>query len=199
MTLVDEEARDRIRTDLDTSFLVEAAAGTGKTTELVRRMVAVLRQGKSSLDRMVALTFSDKAAGEMKLRLRAQIEVERQGSSLSKEEKKRLDDALRGLEVARIGTIHSFCADLLRERPLEAKVDPSFSVMDDARGNQLLNLAFDRWFYTSLESPSEGLIRFLRRRDWQGTPGGPKANPARWCAETDRSSRLRPSLAAAYV
>ena len=72
--LADAEARHRIEHDLDHTFFVEAAAGTGKTTALVSRMMAALRTGHTTLERMVALTFTEKAAGEMKLRLREEIE-----------------------------------------------------------------------------------------------------------------------------
>ena len=72
--LADQAARDRIRRDLDTTLVVEAAAGTGKTTELVQRIMALLCTGKATLARIVAVTFTEKAAGEMKLRLRTEIE-----------------------------------------------------------------------------------------------------------------------------
>jgi len=72
--LADQEARRRIRADLDTTLVVEAAAGTGKTTELVGRILALLSSGRASLSKLVAVTFTEKAAGEMKLRLRSEIE-----------------------------------------------------------------------------------------------------------------------------
>ena len=72
--LADAEARRRILTDFGTTLFVEAAAGTGKTTALVGRIVALICEGVSTLDRIVAVTFTEKAAGEMKLRLRAEIE-----------------------------------------------------------------------------------------------------------------------------
>jgi len=72
--LADADARRQVREDLATTLFVEAAAGTGKTTALVGRMVALLRSGAATLDRIVAVTFTEKAAGEMKLRLREEIE-----------------------------------------------------------------------------------------------------------------------------
>jgi ATP-dependent helicase/nuclease subunit A len=74
MVLDDQEARDAIANDLDSTFVVEAAAGTGKTTELVRRIVRVLATGKASVGDLVAVTFTEKAAGELKLRLRQELE-----------------------------------------------------------------------------------------------------------------------------
>ncbi len=70
--LPDAEARHRILTDFGTTLVVEAAAGTGKTTALVGRIVALIREGLGTLDRIVAVTFTEKAAGEMKLRLRTE-------------------------------------------------------------------------------------------------------------------------------
>ena len=72
--IADQRVRDRIRNDLDTTLIVEAAAGTGKTTALVNRIVAALAGGRAELGRIVAVTFTEKAAGELKLRLRAEIE-----------------------------------------------------------------------------------------------------------------------------
>ena len=73
-TLADQSARDRIRNGLDETLIVEAAAGTGKTTELVRRIIAVIKSGRGKLSHLVAVTFTEKAAGELKLRLRSELE-----------------------------------------------------------------------------------------------------------------------------
>ena len=160
----DQRVRDRIRADLDTTLIVEAAAGTGKTTALVSRIVAVVASGRSEFDRIVAVTFTEKAAGELKLRLRAEIERARHHDP-DPLARARLDNSLRKLEEARIGTIHSFCADLLRERPVEAAVDPMFEVAAEDATAAIFNAAFDRWFERALAAPGEGLRRILRRPD----------------------------------
>ena len=162
--LADGEARRRIREDLDTTFVVEAAAGTGKTTELVARIVALLASGRARLDEIVAVTFTEKAAGEMKLRLRAGIERSRTADDASDEQRANLDRSLAMLEAARIGTIHSLCSDLLHEHPLEAEVDPMFEVGAEDETERLFDQAFDRWFQRALGSPPEGVRRMLRRR-----------------------------------
>jgi len=172
MTLADQDARERIRGDLDTTLVVEAAAGTGKTTELVGRMVAVLMAGRGRLDGMVAVTFTDTAAGELKLRLRGEIERARQEPGRPAEARQLLTGALPQLEEARIGTIHSFCADLLRERPVEAGVDPLFEVAPDDVARTLLDRAFDRWFEAVLADPGPGVRRILRRRAGEDGPRG---------------------------
>ena len=134
--LVDQEARTRIAHDLDTTLVVEAAAGTGKTTALVDRILSLLRSGKATLRTLVAITFTEKAAGEMKLRLRTEIEKSRSRAT-DPTEQERLNEALRQLEAAHIGTIHAFCADMLRERPVEAKVDPLFEVASEDESDRL--------------------------------------------------------------
>ena len=113
MKVSDRIARERIRDSLDETLIVEAAAGTGKTSELVRRIAAVLRTGRTTVDHVVAVTFTRKAAGELRLRLRLELDKAR-GVVSSPAEIANLEDALKRLEEARIGTIHSFCAEILR-------------------------------------------------------------------------------------
>lgn len=170
----DAEARRCIAEDLDTTIFVEAAAGTGKTTALVGRIVSLLRSGKGALDRVVAVTFTEKAAGEMKLRLRSEIERARSDPDLPPEERARLDAALEKLELARIGTIHGFCSDLLHERPIEAGVDPLFEIASPDVADRFLDRAFESWFQGALADPPEGVRRILRRR-----PRGPFASGPR--------------------
>ena len=161
--LVDAAARERIHTSLDESMVVEAAAGTGKTSELVMRLVSVLAEGRGSIQSVVAVTFTEKAAGELKLRLREKLETARReepGAS----RRARLDDAVAHLEEARVSTIHGFCNDLLHERPVEARVDPRFTVLTEPQAEALYRRAFDGWIEAELERPSEGLGRALRRR-----------------------------------
>jgi len=114
--IADGEARRRIAEEFGATFFVEAAAGTGKTTALVKRIVALVRAGAATLDRIDAVTFTEKAAGETRLHLRSEIEATR--ATADPEQRARLDRALQELELARIGTIHAFCGDLLREPSL---------------------------------------------------------------------------------
>src|ERR1700739_3733751 len=115
--LSDARARTQILTEYGTTFFVEAAAGTGKTTVLVGRIVGLLRSGQGTLARTVAVTFTEKGAGERHIRLR--LENEKARMNAIPLERNRLDQALEELELARIGTIHAFCGELLSERPLE--------------------------------------------------------------------------------
>jgi ATP-dependent helicase/nuclease subunit A len=163
--LLDQEARDRIASDLDSTLIVEAAAGTGKTTELVKRILRILATGRTTIDRIVAVTFTEKAAGELKLRLREALERERRSAGDATGQ--RLDEALTRLEEAHVSTIHGFCADLLRERPVEAGVDPLFTVLTEAQAERLFSEAFTTWVQAQMAAPSEGLRRALRRSSAQ--------------------------------
>ncbi len=171
--LVDQAARDRIKDDLDATLIVEAAAGTGKTTALVERILSLLRSGRATLGSLVAVTFTEKAAGEMKLRLRTEIERAR-GSTSNADERARLGSALAELEAAHIGTIHAFCGDLLREHPIEAAVDPLFEVASEDASRRIYDEAFTRWFQETLKAPGEGVARVLRRATRERDQDGPR-------------------------
>jgi ATP-dependent exoDNAse (exonuclease V) beta subunit len=165
----DDTSRRIIRENLDDTLVVEAAAGTGKTTELVNRIVRVLAEGRANVREIVAVTFTEKAAGELKLRLRQRLETERQSSSPAVAA--RLDEAVQNLEEAHVSTIHGFCADLLRERPVEARVDPLFRVLTEGQAERLFNEAFAAWFQSVLETPPAGVRRSLRRTSRGSRPG----------------------------
>ena len=122
----DQDARLRIREDLERNFLVEAGAGSGKTTSLVDRMVALVRNRACKVEEIAAVTFTRMAAAE--LRQRFQVELERAAARLRPGDPQRqlLEEAIQDIDRAFLGTIHAFCARLLRERPLEAGLDPGF-------------------------------------------------------------------------
>src|SRR5437867_11462611 len=92
----DQIARQRIRESLGERLIVEAAAGTGKTSELIRRIVGILRTGRTTVDCIVAVTFTRKAAGELRLRLRLELDNARAGAADA--ERQRLENALARLE-----------------------------------------------------------------------------------------------------
>src|SRR5581483_2690024 len=199
----DADAREAIANDLDTTLVVEAAAGTGKTTELVNRVLRVLETGRATMVEIVAVTFTEKAAGELKLRIREELERRRaewgRVSSTPDGDPSpadRLEHALATLEDAHVNTIHGFCAELLRERPVEACVDPLFTVLTEPLADRLYSRAFRAWLQDALTEPPEGLRRALRRtsgpfgRDNDGpidrlrgagrTLAGWRDFPARW-------------------
>jgi ATP-dependent helicase/nuclease subunit A len=160
--LDDRAARERIRTSLAESLIVEASAGTGKTTELIARIVAVLANGLTTISHIVAVTFTNKAAGELKLRLRQELDRART-SAITPAERSNIEDALEHLEEASIGTIHSFCAQILRERPVEAVVDPAFEELSEQQASRIYERAFRAWIQRKLSEGAPGLRRALAR------------------------------------
>jgi len=128
MPLPDAGARRQIQENLEVNLLVEAGAGSGKTTELVTRMVALVSTGAATVEHIAAVTFTRKAAAELRERFQARLEAElRRGEgALGEDERQRIRQALEQVDRAFLGTIHSFCSRLLRERPLEVGLDPAF-------------------------------------------------------------------------
>ena len=122
------EGRDR---GLRDTHLVEAGAGTGKTSVLITRLLSLVRAG-IDLPRIVAITFTEKAAGELRARLRGALEAELRSGDAGPDAEL-LEKALHEIDRAHIGTIHGFCSDILRERPVEAGVDPEFAMADELR------------------------------------------------------------------
>jgi ATP-dependent helicase/nuclease subunit A len=164
--LDDAAARARIRTSLAESLIVEASAGTGKTTELIVRIVAVVAAGLTTIERIVAVTFTNKAAGELKLRLRQELDRAR-NTAAHPEERSNIERALEHLEEASVGTIHSFCAQILRERPVEALVDPAFQELNEQQASRIYERAFRSWMERTLGAGAPGLRRALVRLAWR--------------------------------
>ena len=118
--------------DRSGSALLAANAGSGKTAVMVERFVeAVLRDGVP-VGSILALTFTEKAAGELRERVRKRLQ------DLGE------DEHARSVDAAWIGTIHGFCARVLRSRPLAAGLDPRFVVLEEAAAGRLAAAAYER-------------------------------------------------------
>ncbi len=124
--------------EIDKHVSVTAGPGSGKTTVLVERYVHILRENNLSIDQIVAITFTNRAANEMHERLRR--ELNQMLRIANEEERRRWLNYKRTLDGAVITTIHGFCARLLREFPIEARVDPQFLLLDEHRAAMLLEL-----------------------------------------------------------
>jgi len=152
---IDEESRRLIREELLANILVEAGAGSGKTQMLAERMAAGVAAGVYPLEQMAAVTFTRKAASELRgrfhLALEAELEKSRKNDRPRAEDLERIariEKALSNLERFFAGTIHSFCARLLRERPVESGVAPGFTELDETQDLELRQQSW-RDFVTS--------------------------------------------------
>ena len=157
--LVDAHERELAESDLSCSYWVEAGAGTGKTTLLIRRLLHIILRGAARLSEIAAITFTEKAAAELKARLRD--ELERRAAEAPEEKLVLIRQALEELEAALITTIHSFAGSLLRERPVEAAVDPRFKILDEGELEDLLEQTWEEWFFSELAARPEVLVRAL--------------------------------------
>lgn len=111
-------------------LMLSAAAGSGKTSVLVERFVRAIREDGIAPSRILAITFTERAAGELRERVRERL------LSLGERE------AARDAEAASVGTFHGFCARMLRANPLAAGLDPEFTILDEGIAARLRSLAF---------------------------------------------------------
>lgn len=122
--------------------VVTAGAGTGKTRTLVARYLSLLAEGVP-LRSIVAITFTRKAAREMRNRIRAEMQSYLAQPDLAHEERRIWDEHYSQLDAARIGTIHNLCTEILRAHPAEMKLDPRFDVLDEGLAGILLQESVD--------------------------------------------------------
>ena len=126
--------------DADGLVFVSAGAGTGKTTVLVERFARAVRDRKLDIGSILVITYTDRAAGELRTRIRARL-LELGEHGLARE-----------LDGAWISTIHGFCLRILKAHPFAAGLDPRFRVLD---GNQALVLqgeAFEEALHRFMEA-----------------------------------------------
>ena len=127
----------------DRDALLEAGAGSGKTSVLVDRYCAAILEDRVEVDRILAFTFTERAAAEMRSRIRreltarSQTEADRGELDLADELKR----AARATERAWVMTMHAFCRRLLAAHPLAAGLDPRFRVLDAAEAARLSDRA----------------------------------------------------------
>ena len=117
--------------DRDGSSLLAAGAGSGKTAVMVERFVEAVRLDGVAVGAILALTFTEKAAAELRERIR------RRFTELGE------DEHARAVDAAWIGTIHGFCARVLRAHPLAAGLDPRFAVLDEGAARRVAAAAFE--------------------------------------------------------
>ncbi len=141
----------------DKSMVVTAGAGTGKTYVLVQKYLDLLATKGVAVPQILALTFTDKAAAEMKDRIRREI-TSRSGPQWEK--------ASEDFLVAPVQTFHSFCAQVLREFPIEAGLEPGFVVLDEQQAARIHSAAFEDLIHTRQDGEvNEALVHVLSITD----------------------------------
>jgi len=146
----DRDSRKRIAENLHEGLFVEAGAGTGKTTEMVARIVHLIRRGSTTIDRLAAITFTETAAAELRDRVRRGLEEQSVSPAATEEEKRRCREAIVAMDGASIQTLHSFAASLLRERPLEAGLPPNFRIAEPIEADIRFEDKWQSWLHGDL-------------------------------------------------
>ena len=161
----DEETLHSIVNDLGANLMVEAGAGTGKTYALVSRVVALVKSGVR-MQNIVAITFTDAAAAELSERIRSRMEQlleyglvdtneDLLAKDLTEQERGRIRQAVADLDQATIQTIHSFAAQLLRDRPLSANLPPGWVPLDAVDSTERFAERWDQWLEFALSQTPE--------------------------------------------
>ena len=153
ITPADQAARDAVVERLDENMVVEAGAGTGKTSCLVGRIVALIRSGRARMGGVAAITFTEAAAGELRTRIGESLERAAADGGLGQEERANCERAMVELDQAAIQTLHSFAGSLLRERPLEAGLPPGFEIRDEFAAEIAFEERWSEWLDATLDDP----------------------------------------------
>ncbi len=149
--------------DYGSNILLTANAGSGKTFVLSKRFVEILLNDDVELENIVAITFTDKAAGELNKKIADEIEL---SISIETDKKKlqKLESSRRQLVSANISTIHSFCINVLREFSPEAGIDANFNPIDQSTSDELILLSIDDALNKLInDSEYEGSLKYLIR------------------------------------
>ena len=169
------------------NVLIDAGAGTGKTTTLVRRLIERLAPSDGGpamkINRIAAVTFTRRAAGELRLRIRERLLAELAAPDLPAARRVQLQEAFAGLDGAAIGTIHGFADRLLRLHPVEAELSPSYEVAEDTQ--DLLHETLDALVHGAETGTLADALA--------GTPAAARAREAEETASASRSAWTAPA------
>ena len=144
----DQPARDSIRENLTETLFVEAGAGTGKTTALVGRIIALIEAGYE-VPNIAAITFTEKAATELQNRVRQEL----QEVILRESAPTQFQTALDELDAAPICTLHSFAQRILSEYALEASLPLRFNMLDEIDSEIQFQEEWEDFQTTTLHQP----------------------------------------------
>jgi ATP-dependent exoDNAse (exonuclease V) beta subunit len=145
----DDAARTSIEFDLDSTLVVVAGAGTGKTTALVNRIIELVRSGRATLREIAAITFTEAAAAELRHRIRAKIE----DVSAEHPDEAHLLAARQEVDEAAICTLHAFAQRILVEHSVAAGIPPGFDVLDETAERADFDARFEHFADVLLADP----------------------------------------------
>jgi ATP-dependent helicase/nuclease subunit A len=148
-----------------THISLTANAGSGKTFVLSKRFVEIFLNEDIDLGSIVAITFTDKAAGELNRKIAGEVD-ERILSETDLQKKRKLESLRRQLVSANISTIHSFCINILKEFSPEAGIDANFNPIDQNMSGELIELSVEETINNLIENTEYSqelkyLIRFF--------------------------------------
>ncbi len=146
-------------------IVVTAGAGTGKTRTLVARYLSLLAE-KVPMREIVAITFTKKAAREMRNRIREEVRIYMHSPGLDEEDQRYWRDIYESLDSSRISTIHSLATDILRQHPSELGLDPKFELLDEGQAARLKARAIESSLAWGSEDPAAAVI-FPIYGDWK--------------------------------
>jgi len=149
--------------NVEKSISLTANAGSGKTFVLAQRYLQILLDTSVPLSKVAAITFTEKAAGELYKRISVELDKLILTSHDSKI-KEKSEKIRKQLVSAKISTIHSFCIDLLREFPVEASLDANFSTINEQNSNELIDITIEVVFKELLRDSkrNKDLKRLIR-------------------------------------
>lgn len=143
-------------------LLVSASAGSGKTFTMIRRLIRLISSGKAKVSEILAVTFTEKAAAEMRAKLLDALLEEAAAGNAA------LAAQIADVYTADISTVHAFCGKLLRKYFFDAGLSPDFDIADEALASELKERALDGLFEELYEKKDEDFLllasRHSRRR-----------------------------------
>jgi ATP-dependent helicase/nuclease subunit A len=142
----DDVARRTLLTEFDGTLFVDAGAGTGKTAAIVGRIAELVAHGLMEMTQLVAITFTEAAAAELRTRIREALQETALDPRRSEVERGRCARASASISDASIDTIHAFAGDLLRTYPLHAGLPPDFRILDAIEAQLDFEERFRAWF-----------------------------------------------------
>jgi CRISPR-associated exonuclease Cas4 len=167
--LADHAARLRVLTDLDSTLLVEAAAGTGKTALIAGRLIMLLARGTEP-GKIAAITFTELAASALSARVHRYVDdlLARRvpeplqpalPNGLNAAQRRALSAAAGKLDELTIATIHAFCQTIICSYAVEADIDPGARVLDAVQATAAFDSVFEQWLKRRLNGPARLPLR----------------------------------------